>query len=112
MLRVDHVAASGSLLIRLEPLWLSLRHRLVKVGLTSLIDAPRVGVESARVVTKRLKLLVFRTAGALETDARLACTLRTVVSALVGRNILGISATTSLACAADTDRSTRKMLKS
>lgn len=100
------MAASSSLLIRFESLWLGLRHRLVELRLARLIDASRLSIESTRVVTQSLELLVFGTASALEPDARLSRALGTVVSAFFGWDVLRVGATTGLTSTAYADGST------
>lgn len=100
------MAPSGTLLVGFETLGLGLRYRLVELGLTRLVDAARVGVKSARVVAKRLKLLVLGAASALETDARLARALRSAVSALFRGDVLRVGAASGLTSAADADRGT------
>ncbi len=97
------MAAGGGLLISLESLGLGLGNRLVELGLTSLVDTTGLGIESTRVVTKSLELLVFGSASAFETNARLASALCTVISSLLRWDVLGVGASTSLTVAADGD---------
>ena len=102
------MATSSSLLIRLESLGLSLRHRLVQLSLTRLVDSPRLGIESSGIVTESLVLLIFGTACALETDARFARALGSVVSTFFRRNVLRVGSSASLTGAPDADGSTRE----
>lgn len=102
------MATSGSLLVGFETLRFGLRSQLVQLGLTSLIDAPRLSIESSRVVTKSLELLVLGTTSALESDARLARALSPVVSAFLRWDVLRVGSTAGLTGTTDTDRGTRK----
>lgn len=105
------MAASSSLLVSLEPLRLGLRDRLLELRLASLVDTPGRSIKSPGVITERLKLLVFRTASALEADARLASALASAISSFLRRDVLWVGATTSLAGATDADRGSRQLFE-
>lgn len=105
------MTTSCGLLVSFETLRLGLRNGLVELRLTRLVNAPRSGIKTTGVVAKSLVLLVLGTTGALETNARLAGTLASVVSAFLGRNVLGVGASASLSSATNTDRSAGELVE-
>lgn len=104
------VAGSG-LLVGLKTLRLGLRNRLVKLSLVRLVESTGLGVKSTRVVPQSLVLLVLGTTSAFETDARLAGALASVVSSLLGWDVLRVGATTGLTSATDADGSAGELFE-